>query len=239
MFKYLLFVFLIPFSSQIKSTEITVAAPEIFPFVYLNIADQPTGLLVDCLNSNINSDYSYKVLVMPWARALEEVKNNRISALMPTMYTEERSTYLSYPKEPLVYFQADVLVQKKSSSFSNFKDAVENKKIIAKIRSTSLSDNLKQEIKNSNVDLFEVKDIVTGLAMIEQGRIDYMVGDYHIIKYTAQQTHLLDEITFVSFTDEKSPSFLTFSKSFSKNNDINKVMDGINCAANLTSKFTH
>lgn len=237
--RYLFLFVFIPFSSQTQSTEITVAAPEIFPFVYLDNEHKPTGLFVDCLKSNVNTDYSYKVLVLPWARALEEVKNNRINALMPTMYTEQRAEYLSYPTEPLVYFLDDVLVQRKTSSFVSFKQAVANKKIIAKVRSTTLTENLKYEVNLGNVDLFLVKDIASGLAMLEQGRIDYLVGDYHIIKYTAQQSQLADQFTFVSFTNEKIPSYLSFSKNFSKNNDINKIMSGVNCGANLAGKFKH
>ncbi|GHB60230.1 amino acid ABC transporter substrate-binding protein [Psychrosphaera saromensis] len=229
MFRYFLIFILLSFHSQAKQVEISVAAPEIFPFVYLNDKQEVIGLFVDCLNNSTNENYTFKAMVLPWARALEEVKHNRIDALMPAAYTKQRAKYLAYPDTPMFKFLSDVLVKKESSSFTSFEEAKKQNKLIAKVRSKALREDIKARIESPGLTILNIKDTKTALKMVLQNRIDYFVGDPQMIKYTAQQANMVGEFSFVKLSDKTSPSYLAFSKRFAKNNDIKQIMNGISC----------
>jgi ABC-type amino acid transport substrate-binding protein len=228
-FRYFLIFILLSFDSQAKQVEISVAAPEIFPFVYLNDKQEVVGLFVDCLNNSTNENYTFKAMVLPWARALEEVKNNRIDALMPAVYTKQRTEFLSYPNKPMIEFFSDILVKKKPASFTTFEEAKKQNKLIAKVRSKALREDIKARIESPGLTILNIKDTKTALKMLLQNRIDYFVGDPQMVKYTAQQANMNDEFSFVKLSDKTSPSFLAFSKQFAKNNNINQIMNGLNC----------
>ena len=229
MFKVFFILIIFSFYSHAESTTVNVAAPEIFPFVYINNEKQVVGLFVDCLNNNTNKNYTFNTIALPWARALEEVKNNRIDALMPAVYTKQRAEFLSYPNNPMIEFFSDILVKKNATSFSTFENAKKQNKIIAKVRSKALREDIKARIESSGLTILSIRDTKTALKMLSQNKIDYFVGDPQMIKYTALQANIIDEFSFIKLSDKVSPSFLAFSKNFSKDNDINKIMDNINC----------
>jgi polar amino acid transport system substrate-binding protein len=232
-FRVFFIIIVFSFYTHAKPITITVAAPEIFPFVYLNEKQESVGLFVDCLNNSTHKSDSFNVIVLPWARALEEVKNNRIDALMPAVYTKQRTAFLSYPDTPMNEFFSDILVKKTTTPFTTFADAKKQNKIIAKVRSKALRDDIKARIESPGLTILNIKDTKTALKMLLQNRIDYFVGDPQMIKYTAQQTNMLDKFSFVELSDKTSPSFLAFSKGFAKNHDINHVMSGIHCKNKL------
>lgn len=233
MLKYLFVLLLCSASVFAKQTKVSVAAPEIYPFVFLDEQNQPQGLLVDCLKRNKNPDYTYNVFVYPWARALKEVKKNRIDALMPTNLTKQRQQFLAYPKKPLLSFANNVLAQKKQNSFVDFESASLNNKIIAKVRSTFIGDALNEQMAFNNISLFEVNDFTTGIAMLQQGRIDYLLGDYQIIKHSAKKINVLNQLEFIPLSEDKAPSYFAFSKQFAQQHNINKLMDGLDCQSNI------
>jgi len=86
---------------------------------------------------------------LPWARALQEVKRGRIDALIPAMYTEERSQYLVYPEKSLIDFYDNVLLKRTGDEFQfSSVSHIPQDKIIAKVRSMSLGDEFdKEEVK--------------------------------------------------------------------------------------------
>lgn len=221
--------FVLSFPSQSKQIEVSVAAPEIFPFVYFNNKQEVVGLFVDCLNNSTNKNYTFKTMIIPWARALKEVKNNRIDALMPTAYNKQRAEYLAYPQTHMFEFLSDVLVKKTSSSFTTFEDAQKQNKIIAKVRSKALREEINTRIQSTGLTILNVKDTKTALRMMLQNRIDYFVGDPQMAKYMAQQEKMINKFSFVTLSDEISLSFLAFSKNFAKKHNINDIMSGIHC----------
>jgi len=226
----LLFLIMLPsvYASS-KSVEVTVASPEIYPFTYLNNKNEVTGILADCLNNNTNKKYTYNVVILPWARALQEVKSNRINAIMPAVYTEQRAEYLSYPNTPIIEFLSDVLVKKASSSFTTFEDAKKQKKIIAKVRSKAISDDIKARVESAGLIILSINDPQTALKMLSQNRIDYFLGDPQIIKNIAKQAKIINEFSFITLSDKASPSFLAFSKHFANKHNINELMSDLNC----------
>ena len=229
MFRVFFIIIVFSFYTHAKPTTISVAAPEIFPFVYLNNKQETVGLFVDCLNDSTNKNYTFNTIVLPWARALEEVKNNRIDALMPAVYTKQRAEFLSYPNTPMIQFFSDILVKKNSATFTTFDEAKEQNKIIAKVRSKALRDDIRARIDSSGLKILNIKDTKTALKMISQNRIDYFVGDPQMIKYTAMQANIINEFSFFKLSDKTSPSFLAFSKQFAINNNINQIMNSIHC----------
>jgi len=212
-----------------EPVKVTVATPDIYPLSYLNSKNEITGTLVNCLNNNSNKKYTFHVVILPWARALQEVKGNRVNAIMPAVYTKQRATYLAYPDIAIFEFLSDVLVKKVSTSFTSFEIAKIQKKIIAKVRSKALTEEIKARVESAGLKILNVNDPLTGLKMLLQNRIDYFLGDPQIIKNIAQQAELMNKLSFVKLSNNTSLSYLAFSKSFAQSYNVNQVMKGINC----------
>lgn len=209
--------------------QVTVASPNIYPFSYLNDKNEVVGFLANCLKNNTEPKYNYNIIVLPWARAIQEIKRARVDAIMPANFTKQRTQFLSYPNKPIVEFLSDVLVTKASVKFTSFENAKENNKIIGKVRSKALAKDVKNIIDAAKLEILNVKDPVTALKMILQNRIDYFIGDPQIIKHITQQENMLNKFSFIQLSDKTSHSFLAFSKPFAKKHNINNLMNEIHC----------
>ena len=232
----LLFIMTTTIYAYSEPIKVTVATPDIYPLSYLNSKNEISGILVNCLNNNSNKKYTFQVIILPWARALQEIKGNRVNAVMPAVFTQHRAEYLAYPNTAIFEFSSDVLVTKISIPFTSFQTANQQNKIIGKVRSKELTEEIKTKIESSGLKILNINDPLTGLKMILQNRIDYFVGDPQIIKNIAQQAELINKFSFVKLSNNTSLSYLAFSKSFDQKYDINQLMEGINCYKPLISQ---
>ncbi len=96
---FLLMIFSIQLFASDKSAPdmINIVAPISAPFVFKNEQGEAQGFLVELLSlvkqkTGINTHVS----IMPWSRAMLEVKSGHMDALMPTIYTDERAQFLIY-----------------------------------------------------------------------------------------------------------------------------------------------
>jgi ABC-type amino acid transport substrate-binding protein len=103
---------------QQQVIRLTIAAPEIRPFIYNNEKGENKGLLIETMNKlNASGKFKISVTIMPWARALKAVEQGKFNALMPTVYTLERSLFLSFPKYPLINFFGSAIFKRADDDF--------------------------------------------------------------------------------------------------------------------------
>jgi polar amino acid transport system substrate-binding protein len=211
-------------------TNITVAAPEIRPFIYKNEKGENDGLLIDTIKKlNNNGKFNISVEIMPWARALKEVKDGRFDALMPTVYSPERTLFLSFPEVPLINFYGSEIYKRVNDSFIYQSiPLIDRNKTIVKVRSTSFDLELEKVFSEASFTFVEATRLEDAFNMLLYGHVDLLVADSAIANTTIKNMAINKRVKGYSLTDEAHSSFLAFSKNFAKTQNINDLMNQIN-----------
>lgn len=154
MLKLLNIFLFISFTLQAKeqSIEFSLATTELPPFVIVNENKQLEGLFIDALNKvQRNTNIKINIFVMPWGRAISEVKKGAIDAIMPTLWSKERSEYLVYPALPFYTFKQSVLIKRKDDDFeyTNLRN-IDPQKLIGKTRSVLVDEEFDKLVKLRN-----------------------------------------------------------------------------------------
>jgi len=211
-------------------TRLTIAAPEIRPFVYKNDRGETDGLLIETIHRlNANGKFKISVEIMPWARALKAVGNGHYDALMPTIRTTERDLFLSYPTKPLINFYGSDIFKRVNDDFIYQSiPLIDRSKTIVKVRSTNIRRNDEQAFRDASITFVEATRLEDAFNMLIHGHADLLVADSVIAKTVITQMAISDQVKGYRLTDKFHPSFLAFSKQFSANHNINDLMDEIN-----------
>lgn len=213
-------------TSAHSKQKLDIVAPEIYPFVFKE-QKQIAGSLVKCIN-NSSTDFNVNITILPWARAIKEVSVGRFDAIMPTLLSEKRKAFLSYPDKPLFKFTDDVLIRNSNTPDIAIKE-IPNNTIIGKLRSSPLSPYLKEQLTKQGITFYDVVDYQTLLKLLSVNKIDYFIGKETIILATADNLGLTENIKVKRFSVHSDNVYLAFSKEFANKHDINKIMTSIDC----------
>lgn len=204
---------------------IKVAAPNLMPFVY-EYNNEIKGSLIECLEQ-YSGEFIFDVTIMPWARAIHEVKMSRFDALMPTLKNEDRQAFLSYPNKQILNLKEDIIVSLNNTPELNFNSR--QNFIIGKLRSSPISPELNAKLDDANITLYEVIDYPTLLKMLSLNKLNYFVADEEIITFISQEQNMYDHIKFQRISNSIRNSYLAFSKAFSNQFDVNAIMNNLDC----------
>ncbi|GAA6206159.1 hypothetical protein NBRC116600_29570 [Thalassotalea sp. SU-HH00458] len=204
---------------------INVVAPELKPLVY-NADKVAVGLLIDTLNKV--SEYSslkFNVTVMPWGRAMLEVKNGHADAIMPTLYTNERAQSLVFPPQQFVNFYGSVLIKKVDNNFEfDSFDTMTSKKSVAKVRSVLLGEEFEKAKKEGLFTIAEVSRLEDAFNMLLLDRVDLVVTDGFAAYTSIKEMGIEDNMSVMSISSLEEPSFIAFSPQFAKKHDVIQIM---------------
>ena len=212
----------------------TVAAPKSAPLVFKDETGKPQGFLVEYFELvQQQTDLTIDVSVMPWARALHEVKIGRVNALMPAIYTDERAQFLYYPKLPLFNSQR-VLVKRVNDpiTFNDVKQIGKDKTIV-KIRSMSMGRNLDFAEKLNLITVVEVRDFDHAIQMLVSEHADIVICDKTIAHSSITRLGLKGKIEVLKFDEPTEAGYLTFSKMFAKEYNVDELMEKIQLVQSL------
>jgi polar amino acid transport system substrate-binding protein len=209
---------------------ITVAAPEIRPFIYKNEQGENEGLLIDTIKKlNDSGKFNISVEVMPWARALKAVENGHFDALMPTVRTADRDLFLSFPTQPLINFYGSKIYKRVEDKFIYQSiPLIDNTKKIVKVRSTYISREGERAFKDASITFIEATRLEDAFNMLIHGRVDLLVADSVIANTTVEKMEISALVKGFSLSDKYHSSFLAFSKEYSSTHNINELMNEIN-----------
>lgn len=231
---YLLSVLLVFTSFKLIAKEpfpeqITIAAPVSAPFVFKDEQGNPQGFLVE-LFALIQKKTGLKanISVMPWPRGLHEVQVGHINALMPTLYTDERVQFLTYPKLPIIGFNTILLKRVQDNIVVNDITQLGTEKTIVKIRAMSMGKVFDDAEKAGQIKVIEVRDFDQAIQMLAMSRADLVACVDYISTSSIKRLNLRNLVTKLNFSKEKVPAYLAFSKDFSQKYDVNTLMMRIN-----------
>ncbi len=213
-------------SNAIKS--ITIAAPISAPFVFKDTKGKPQGFLVELFKLvEQKTGMKATVSIMPWARAMHEVKVGHIDALMPTIYTDERAQFLTFSKIPLIEFQTVLLKLAEDELIVDDITQLGTEKVIVKIRGMSMGKVFDDAEKAQQIKVIEVRDFDHAIQMLAQSRVDLVASVDYISNSSLKRLNLQDKIDTLIFSDEKTLAYLAFFKAYENKKGIDELMEQI------------
>lgn len=178
------------------------------------------GALTDVLQETLRRmDVDAKIDLVPWVRALEMVQHGEADAIYFAIWTDERSRYLIYPKEPLWYEETVAIVRHHGpvSLKPDMSNAGEVRLGVGRgyyygVRLENLFN------KNAFASVEDVANNEDNIHKLLQGRIDaFLTSRYEAVKFLrdhsvgAQLEIVSDEKDDLVILDV-SPSYLAFSR---------------------------
>ncbi len=140
------------------------------------------GYSWDIIRASFKSmDYTINLKIVPWARAVKTMEDNKVEVLFPTSRNKKRSQKYYYSREAIS--KSNVVIYYKAGSSFEWKgiNSLNGKKIAA-IRGYNYGEIWKAQTKIMKHDINKRKQ---ALVMIEKGRVDGFVAyeisnDYYI-----------------------------------------------------------
>lgn len=210
--------------------EINIVAPEIKPLIFKDSNGKISGHIVDSLQQvTDNTHLKLKIDIVPWARALKQVINGDVDAVMPTLYTKERAEHLYYPTQALIKFYGSVIIKRVDDDFQ-FTDfsSIGTQRTIAKVRAMLLGSEFDDVYENGQLKVVEVTKIEDALNMLMHKRVDLVVADGYVAKTVLEQMDIVEKISTIAISDQQESSYIAFSKAFTNTHSINEIMGVIN-----------
>jgi len=216
---------------------ISVSTTEVGEMVYKDKNGKAQGTFVDILRTaEKSSNLRFDIHVMPWARALAEVKKNRIDAIMPALYNDERAQYLVYPQKNLFTFGHNVFIKRASDPFV-FEDflAIGKDKLIGKVRASILGTEFDQAEKSGQITVFETMSLDQAIDMLDKHRLDFVASDVDIAKSALIRLKSNGRFTLIPLETSEAKSYLSFSKQFAEKNNVDSIIELIIQANNVNN----
>ena len=208
----------------------TLATAELPPFAYLDERQQPKGILIDILDkARQQSGIQITVLVLPWARALNEVKNNHIDALMPVLWTKQRGEFLVYPQQSFYNLSDSVLIKRKDDPF-RFQNlaSIGRDVLIGRTRLALIGSEFDDLVQNGQLRVYETMKLDEALLMLAQHKVDLVASDKAIARSTIHNLAMEQHFEYISLGFAAPDSYIAFSRQFADQYNIDEIMALIN-----------
>ncbi|QIJ86633.1 transporter substrate-binding domain-containing protein [Vibrio coralliilyticus OCN008] len=201
---FVLLAFTALFSITGYTATITAAQDPWAPFVQKDSANP--GVSVEIITEAFKSqghDVDFKI--MPWTRALNEVKGGRVDVLVATWFTNERTSYLNY-SEPYLENSLKFIKRKGDGFEYNGMDSLSGK-TVGIIRNYGYGDDF---LGASNFKKPEANDLVANAKKLMAKRIDLTLEDELVAKSTLSGAGMnLDDFEFTSNALSVNPLHVT------------------------------
>ncbi|WP_104403034.1 substrate-binding periplasmic protein [Vibrio penaeicida] len=152
------------------------------------------GIAVDIVTAAFKAQgYDLNFKLMPFARAVHEVKKSRVDVLVATWYTEERATYLEY-SDPYFYNKVK-FIKLKDDPFEYFGMESLRGLNVGIVRSYGYGDEF------SSSFLFQrdpVSDTLSNLKKLKAGRIDLTLEEPIVASFLMTENGLDPDLFEVS-----------------------------------------
>ncbi len=147
------------------------------PYIFFdNNKNENSGLYFDVLKAVLDkTGLKVNYVHEPWAKLLEEFKQEKIDLLPATFYSKEREEFGLFSDE-FYKVREYIYVSNKNSSIHNFKD-LEGKKV-AITKGYSTVDKIK--VKFPNIKIVETSGLDESTSKVLNGEVDALV-DYHLV----------------------------------------------------------
>lgn len=194
--KIIFFVFLILFflSLNVNSAELTFAAAgDIAPIAYEENGVKK-GLCYDLfIEANKKLHLDVEIKFYPFERMWNHLKSGQIDGSIGIYYQKDREEWLIYSDTPMYYVRHSVFVKKgKEFSFNKIEDFYGKR--IGRQKGWFITEEFEEAVREGKVFIDEAVSPESNLKKLNEGRIDVLVGNYHIFAYHVKELGLQDKI---------------------------------------------
>eukprot|EP01012_Entosiphon_sulcatum_P068452 TRINITY_DN98668_c0_g1_i1.p2 TRINITY_DN98668_c0_g1~~TRINITY_DN98668_c0_g1_i1.p2 ORF type:complete len:255 (+),score=70.50 TRINITY_DN98668_c0_g1_i1:158-922(+) len=185
-----------------------------FPPLIYDDGGKPAGIAFEIVTEAMKAaGHSIQVEIMPWARALDTVKDGGADAVFTAYKTPEREQFLNYSTEVLVPQVVSLFVAKDSPVAFDGDLAKLSKYKIGVVNQISYGSNIDDAIKNGVLPAVEKSnDTDSNVKKLLSGRFDVMPSNRYVAQFFLKQQGALDQVKELSPEVQNIPSYIAFTK---------------------------
>ena len=171
------------------------------------------GITIDIVEAAFAlSDITLEIEVVPWTRALHELKTGKVEGLFPALKNTEREKFANY---------SDILIEEVVSLFMPAGHNITFEGNLSNLRGHSIGairdyyyGSKFERVRNSNLfsHIYYVINGRVAIPMLTQRRFDLFISDRLVAIYHAKQLHLQDKISELKPALEVTPTYIMFAK---------------------------
>lgn len=185
-----------------------------FPPLIYDEGGKPTGIAYEIVTEAMKkAGHTVSVEIMPWARALDTVKEGGADAVFTAYKTPEREQFLNYSAEVLVPQVVSFFVAKDSAitfdgdlaKLSKYKIGVVNQISYGSVIDDAIKGGVLPNVEKSNDSDSNVKKLLSG-------RFDVMPSNRYVAQYFLKQQGALDQVKELTPEAQNLPSYIAFTK---------------------------
>ncbi|EEX94857.1 putative amino acid ABC transporter, periplasmic amino acid-binding protein [Vibrio orientalis CIP 102891 = ATCC 33934] len=191
-------------SFAVNSAVITAAQDPWAPFVQKDKANP--GVSVEIITEAFKSQgHSVDFKIMPWTRALNEVKSGKVDVLVATWFTNERTSFLKY-SDPYLENSLKFIMRKGEGFEYNGLDSLSGK-TVGIIRNYGYGDEF---LSATNFKKPEANDLIANAKKLTAKRVDLTLEDELVAKSTLSAAGMnLDDFDFTNNALSVNPLHVT------------------------------
>jgi polar amino acid transport system substrate-binding protein len=191
-------------SFAVNSAVITAAQDPWAPFVQKDNANP--GVSVEIITEAFKSQgHTVDFKIMPWTRALNEVKSGKVDVLVATWFTNERTSFLKY-SDPYLENSLKFIMRKGEGFEYNGLDSLSGK-TVGIIRNYGYGDEF---LAATNFKKPEANDLIANAKKLTAKRVDLTLEDELVAKSTLSGAGMnLDDFEFTNNALSVNPLHVT------------------------------
>lgn len=190
--------------------EFTVVSNNFPPFSYNNPDGQHVGIDYEIMKAILDRmDVKFKLILLPWKRALLTVRKNGADAVLDITKDATRQKYMTFPEEPISIVPIVLFHMKKRKIQYTGVDSLKGKTIGLMNGYTygGFFDDKKF------IKLDRVSNLEHNFLKLVAGRLDLVAAYREVGISTLRKMGLTDQIEFCKKPIDMVPMFLAFTKS--------------------------
>ncbi|MFD1623459.1 substrate-binding periplasmic protein [Azospirillum griseum] len=185
-----------------------------FPPLIYDDGGKPAGIAYEIVTEAMKkAGHTISVEIMPWARALDTVKEGGADAIFTAYKTPEREQFLNYSTEVLVPQVVSFFVTKDSTitfdgdltKLGKAKIGVVNQISYGSVIDEAIKSGVLASVEKSNDSDSNVKKLLSG-------RYDVMPSNRYVAQYFLKQQGALDQVKELTPEVQSIPSYIAFTK---------------------------
>lgn len=225
-------------TTLIFATNVTIVGDNGYPPYSFKEGDLNKGIYTEVLKKAFSKmkEFNVQIELLPWKRAINEVKEGTEFAVYPPYYHPEKRPFIEPYSEPILEEEVIVLCNKKiDKSKKQWPEDFYNLKVGTNSGFNVGGNKFHEAVKSGKIIKEEANDNKTNLKKLLNGRIDCYINDKNAILYSIkllkeEGMNISIDDFYIAATVSKESGYLGFSKTFKAEwkskfiNEFNKII---------------
>ena len=213
--KYILFFSLLLSQAFAGKKLLTIVTPEYPPYEYSE-GGTVKGVAVEIVKEVFKRmDVPITINILPWKRALDQVRSGKTDAIFTIFFNKERATFLTYSNEVLIEQVVSLFANKEFHSKVNYKSQLEllGPYRIGGVRGISYGREFDSALKNKGIQPLKlVNNGSQSFKMLLSNRVDLVISNRLGAIFILRKMNSVSRVVELAPHIDSVPSFLAFSK---------------------------